>query len=61
MCDFRPATATSTQHKATVSEPGFECNIIIYKLVLDTERLVGEVIKESGIPREKIFITSKLR
>ncbi|KAG6861824.1 hypothetical protein C0995_011706 [Termitomyces sp. Mi166 len=28
--------------------------------ILDTEEAVGEVIKKSGIPREEIFITSKL-
>ncbi|KAG5340628.1 hypothetical protein C0989_000985 [Termitomyces sp. Mn162] len=40
------AIATSTLHRA------------IY--TLDTEGVVGEVIKESKIPRKEIFITSKL-
>jgi diketogulonate reductase-like aldo/keto reductase len=29
-------------------------------MIAETEKYVGEAIRESGIPREEIFITSKL-
>jgi len=56
-----PATATSTMLGLTAYVPGhFRKGSTERNICTQNEQEVGDAIKESGVPREDIFITSKV-